>query len=203
MGSCFISEAQKISRYEWWWTLGHPFAAVKVKLMSKKCYEIYNRQANAVLNSKSGAEVSKNLDKFSNGGKLDAYRHVFFMASFAQKVKSKKLRKLGRAHEKTNYKMFLKNKQEYGEISDSLSSVMDLFNNEIAFKIGSENKKLNANELSDLAIEQIKSGKALVMKRKKNGTYLDCNDQPIDLNLYIKNWSVPKCLVPSDYNYPD
>ncbi|MGZ4100232.1 MAG: DUF6973 domain-containing protein, partial [Bacteroidia bacterium] len=113
--------AQKRSKYEWCWAFSHPIAAIKVKHISKTCYAVY----------KHDLTIREQLDTFSNGGKLDAFRHVFFMAAFAQKVKTKKLRKLGIAHEKGNYQAFLHSKKEEGEIADSISTVMDLQNNEV------------------------------------------------------------------------
>ncbi len=188
---CVLSQSAGGSKYERWWALGHPFAAIKVKLISKKCYQIYNK------------DLGGKLDNFSNGGKLDAFRHVFFMAAFSQKVKTKKLRKLGCAHEKANYKQFLKLKTEFNESPDSLSTIMDLQNNELAFKNAAETKKLSLPELEKYVIDKIKTGNAFIMKRKKNGTYLDCVNNVIDLNLFKGKWSVPKCLVRSDENYMD
>ncbi|MCE3260239.1 MAG: hypothetical protein K0S12_1880, partial [Bacteroidetes bacterium] len=137
-------------------------------------------------------------DHFSNGGKLDAYRHVFFMAAFAQKVKVKKLRKLGKAHEKGNYLQFKRFSLEDGEIPDSLGTVMDLHNNEIGLSLGASNKTLPLPELEKLALEEIAKGKALIMKRRSDGSYTDCSGSYTDLKLYIKTWNIPKCLVSSD-----
>ncbi|MBK7668826.1 MAG: hypothetical protein IPJ32_16710 [Sphingobacteriaceae bacterium] len=124
------------SRYEKCWAITHPFAALKVRKIYKTCAPFYEE-----------VKKTKALDTFENGGKLDAFRHTFFMAAFSQKIKTKKIRKLGIAHEKGNYTHFLKNIKEDGELADSLSSVMDIKNNELGFKIGNTNKK---KDLSDL-----------------------------------------------------
>jgi hypothetical protein len=183
-----LLQAQKRSKYEWRWAFTHPVAALKVKLISKKCYHIYNLKVREAV-----------PDSFSNGGKLDAYRHVFFMAAFAQKVKSKKIRSLGIAHEKGNRKDFERNIPEDGEIPDSLSTVMDLANNESGITIGASNKRLSIDSLNKLVLVMIEQGNSVIMKRRKDGTYLDCNDKPLDLKLYFRRWSIPKCLVKSDY----
>lgn len=189
---CIFAQSPSYSKYERKWAFFHPFAAVKVKLISKKCYRIYSLQF-----------IRTELDSFSNGGKLDAFRHIFFMGAFAQKVKIKKLRKLGEAHEKANYKMFLNSCKEFGERGDSLGSVMDILNNELAFKMAEQNKKLSLIELQQLVLTEIKHGTAIIVKRKRNGNYLDCRDQIIDLKIYSNRWSVPKCLVKSNYIYID
>lgn len=187
------SFAQKRSLPEWLWAVSHPFAAVKVKKISKECYRIYT----------TDKIIITELDNFSNGGKLDAFRHVFFMAAFSQKIKIKKLRKLGKAHEKGNYKQFLRSSVEDGEVPDSLSSVMDLKNNEVGFVNGIENKTVSLENLRTIIITKVKAGEAFIMKRKINGTYIDCSGGIINTELYKGKWTIPKCLVSSNYQYQD
>lgn len=182
-----LVNAQKPFREEIVWGIWHPFAALKVKKMYSKSYEIYKQPT-----------IKMALDSFNNGGKLDAFRHVFFMATFAQKIKTKKLKKLGIAHEKGNYRQFLKHQNEEGERPDSLSNVMDLKNNQLGLIIGSENKKSPIDELKQKVIKEISSGKALIILRNTKGLYVDCNNSIIDNKLYINKWYIPKCLVPSD-----
>ena len=187
----FATRAQlpKPGKYERRWALWHPFSALKVKRVTVRCNALVMR-----INLKS------ELDSFSNGGLLDAYRHGFYMAAYTQKIKVPKLRKLGKAHEKSNYRQFLKSKKEDGEVADSLSSIMDLFNNELGFKIGTNNKKESLDRLSIKVIEEIKEGNALVMKRNNTGAYLDCDGNLIDFKKYNGVWNVPKCLILSKNN---
>lgn len=168
------------------WAIFHPIAAFKIKNIYNKCHPIY-------------LEVKKSnvLDSIENGGNLDAFRHCFYMAAFAQKIKAKKIRRLGKAHEKTNFKDFKKTHLEFGEAPDSLSSVMDLYNNEIGLKIGLENKKMDLTALSKQIIIEINDGKALKMKRNNFGDYLNCEGKTIHLNEYKNKWNIPKCLVRS------
>ena len=175
------------SRYEKKWALSHPFAALKVKKIYKKCFPYYN-------------EIKKLgvLDTCENGGKLDAFRHTFFMPAFAQKIKARKIRKLGIAHEKGNYIQFLNRINEPGELPDSLSSVMDLYNNELGLKIGSQNKKTDLKDLKDLVIVEIKKGNSVYFKRNSKGQYLNCDGGIIVLDDYKTKWFVPKCLIPSN-----
>jgi len=183
---CFLAKSQKISKYEKIWALMHPIAAIKVKHISKKCYKIYEQ-----------INKSRRLDTNGNGGKLDAFRHTFFMAAFVQKIKIKKIYKLGIAHEKTNYKQFLNNELENGELPDSIGTEMDLKNNNIGFEIGNNAKKISLVELSELVISDIKGGLAFIIKRNENGNYVDC-DGNIILPDETKKWSNKKCLVKSN-----
>ena len=184
------AHAQQVSKWDILWGISHPFSAIKIKKISKSLIGIYN------LN-----ELKLELDSFENGGKLDAFRHTFFMAAFAQNVRISKLRKLGLAHEKGNYRQFLKNQKENKEIPDSMGTVMDLFNNELGFKIGSENNKISLIDLKNSVLKEIQNGNALIIKRDKLGNYIDCENSIIDITLFFKKWYVPKCLVKSDYVY--
>ena len=180
-------QAQKFgsrSRYEKRWAIFHPIVALKVKKIYKKCLPLYNF-----------IKKDRVLDTCENGGKLDAFRHVFFMAAFAQKIKVKKVRKLGIAHEKGNYADFLKGINEQGELPDSLSSVMDLYNNELGLKIGSANKKTDLRDLRDILTEEIKKGSAVYFKRNLNGQYQTCSGEIIVLSHYKMKWFIPKCLI--------
>jgi hypothetical protein len=185
--SSSLVNGQKPFKEDVLWAIGHPFAAIKVKKMYSKTYVICEQPNTKIA-----------LDNFNNGGKLDAFRHVFFMAAFAQKIKIKKLKKLGIAHEKGNYRQFKKHQNEEGERPDSLSNVMDIKNNDLGLKIGSENKKISLADLKELVINEIKNGKAQIIKRNKQEMYVECNDQIIDMQLYKGKWFVPKCLVPSN-----
>lgn len=192
MPALLFSQKPGKSKFEKKWALAHPFAAIKVKRIYRQAMPFYNDQLNF-----------KQLDSFSNGGKLDAFRHVFFMAAFTQKVKVKKIRALGQAHEKANRYNAFHGKKEHGEVPDSISTVMDLKNNETGFLMGSSNKKIPLSELRIKAIDLINQGEALIIKRDKNGNYLTCSDQLIDLKSDISGWNTPKCLVHSNLVYKD
>jgi hypothetical protein len=178
----------KLSKYEKSWALWHPFAAVKIKQHQAEMYAVYK-------------EVKQQhvLDTFENGGKLDAFRHTFAMAYFSTFVKTKKLRKLGKAHEKANHRQFLHSlPDEDGELSDSLSSVMDLQNNEVAFSLAKEIKKLSTEEIKQKILLLIKNGDVFIMKRNAQGQYLDYDNRIIPVEK-LKVWTNPKCLIKSSY----
>lgn len=187
-GICYCQKISKRSSYEKRWALGHPFAALKTKKIYRKCLPFY-------------LEVKKtgSLDTCENGGKLDAFRHAYFMAAFAQKINVKKIRKLGIAHEKGNYKRFLKGEKEDGELADSLSTVMDLHNNELGLKIGQANPHMDYKKLRDEVATQIFSGKSLFFKRNARNQYVTCNGNLIILDDFKNKWFIPKCLIGSDW----
>jgi hypothetical protein len=180
----YCQKFSSLSKFEKRWVLSHPFAAVKCKKLYKQVYPIL-------------IEVKKNgeLDIYENGGKLDAFRHSFVMAVYAQKIKVKKIRKLGMAHERGNELQFKNKELEEGELPDSVGVTMDIYNNEIGFKIGSSNKKINSIDLKLKVMEAIENQQMLFVSRNQFGEYLDCNKQIINLEFWKNKWNVPKCLV--------
>src|SRR6201987_1493196 len=174
-----------LSKYEKHWAVWHPFASIKLKKHQVEMYAVYKE-----------VKQQRLLDTFENGGKLDAFRHTFAMTYFSKFVKAKKLRKLGKAHEKANYKQFLHHlPDEDGELSDSLSSIMDLKNNDIALSLTKEVKKLSTEEIKQKIIGLIKTGSVFIIKRNAQGQYIDCNNQIIPPEKIKGIWNTPKCLV--------
>lgn len=141
----FALQSQIKGKYQYRWALFHPVAALKVKHIYKKNYFIYQK-----------VKQEKILDTFENGGKLDAFRHGFFMACFAQKISSKKLMKLGIAHEKDDVRLYRKKqKAEYADVPDSASIQMDLHNNGIGIMLGKKYRKISTLQLKDTIIKYI------------------------------------------------
>lgn len=176
-----------LSKYEKRWAFFHPFAALKIKKHKDEMLAIYKE-----------VKEQKTLDIFENGGQLDAFRHVFSMAYLSKFVSTKKLRKLGEAHEKGNYLQYLKGENEHGELPDSLSSVMDLKNNEVGLSLKKEVKQLSIQETKKMVVELVKNGWAIIIKRNSDGLYVDCNGNIITRAPMYKRWSWPKCLVQSN-----
>lgn len=187
-----LSQTVKPSCYELRWAFFHPIAGLKVKKISRQIGPVY-----------LAGKIAPALDSFANGGRSDAYRHVLYMAAFAQKIKVRKLRQLGRIHEKANYRNFLNAGTEEGERADSLSCEMDLYNNELGFEIGRSTHDPDPQALSLLVISALSEGRGRIMKRDARGNYLDCDGQTIVAEKYVGKWHVPKCLVASNYRYSD
>lgn len=173
-----------ISKYEIRWAFFHPIASLKIKKHLPEAMTVYKE-----------IKSSKQLDTLESGGKLDAFRHTFTMAYLSRFVKVKKLRKLGKAHEKGNKLHFFKSHQEYGERADSLACEMDLRNNELGFLNGESRKDIKIEKLKELVLVQIKQGNAWYLKKNNKNEYISCDNEPINLNLYIGKWFVPKCLI--------
>lgn len=174
------------------WSLAHPIAAVRIKKISTVCQPLYD------------SLVRRGIpDQYPNGGKLDALRHVYFMAAFAQKIKPSKLKKLGIAHELGNRKNFMRHQFEEGELADSLSCEMDLYNNLIGIEIGKNAQHNSVAALLRLVLLEIEKGNAIIMLRNKKGAYLNCEGEIIEPQVYSNKWKIPKCLVKSNAQAKD
>jgi len=176
-----IINLKSISLPELKWAIFHPIAALKVKKIKIQCDKFYQ-----------DSSLKIQLDKYENGGKLDAFRHIFYMSAFSKSIKIKKLRKLGVAHEKANYRQFLKGKKENNELPDSLGSVMDLNNNEIAFKLINQTRNLSLSDLKNEIVRLIQKNGAYYILRDSNGNYLNCSNFIITIG---KTWQNEKCLI--------
>lgn len=176
----------KLSRPEKCWVIFHPFKA-------KKAFQI-SLEARRVSDS---IQKTNLLDRDSNGGQVDAFRHCYWMATLAQKIGKCSAKSLGKAHEKGNYRQYKKGTLEEGTLPDHKSSMMDLKNNEIGIEIYKNNKKATKKELLLLIIKKIKEGNLQILKKDEKGNYLDCKGSLLTTNEYYGKWENSKCLTPS------
>lgn len=179
----------RLSGPERCWVITHPFLA-------KKAFQIA-LEARAV-----SKEMEKDslLDGDSDGGRVDAFRHAYWMARMAQTFCWKKAVKLGKAHEKGNYKSFKKRKlDEELVLPDSASSIMDLHNNDIGAAIGCLNPVTSQDSLKSLVRESIVNGKMMIISKNPNGKPKDCLGELIDMSKYSNSWNIPKCLISSGF----
>ena len=183
----FVKRFFKLRYPEKIWVLSHPFIALKATKTSSEA----QKNANQLINDPI-------LDGDYNGGQVDAFRHAFWMATLTLQFGEKKARNLGIAHEKGNRIDFLKLTHEEGTIPDSISSAMDLKNNEIGIKIALSNPHITIDELKQLIIEKILNGELWIINKDNHGNYLDWENNVIDLAKWKGKWYNPKILIPSN-----
>lgn len=181
-----------VSRYERCWAIKHIFVAKKAWNISQYVRQVTDSVA------KSGI-----LDGDINGGQVDAFRHAFWMAMLTQNMSYHKAFRLGVAHEKGNYLDYKKHRNEEGQLPDKISSDMDLCNNNIGIEIGREakaqNPAISADSIKLIVIKYILNGKMKVIKKNKEGAFLDANDNIIKADSLVGKWENEKVLVSSDY----
>lgn len=178
----------RISRPEFFWVLAHPFVAKKALKTSREVLIITIKQ-----------KKLNYPDTLISGGNLDAFKHAFWMACLSSKIGKKKAIKLGKAHEKGNFIEYKKNKKEDGQTPDSLSSVMDLWNNLLGAEIYSETKTRDIEALKQNVLLAVKNGRAKKFKFNEKNEFIDCNEKTIDLSQWKGRWFIPKCLINSGY----
>ncbi|WGH74660.1 hypothetical protein P8625_11245 [Tenacibaculum tangerinum] len=171
------------------WVLLHPFKAKKAYALSLEVSRISD-----------SLKVSPLLDGDAAGGKVDAFRHAFWMALLQQEIGEKAARSLGKAHEKDNYKTYKEQKREDGVVPDQISSKMDLFNNEVGLSLSKEGGNLPKNGLIYRVINALHQGKLKVIKKDTLGRFLTCSGKLIPEKTLIGTWENDKCLVDSNYN---
>jgi hypothetical protein len=137
------------SRYEIIWAVSHPLCALKVQKIYHQNLRFYDKE---YLKNKGLTD--------SCDGKTDAFRHIFFMALFSQKCSARKIYKLGVAHERKNYRCYLKKNCREVCPSDTLSILMDIQNNHIGIALGKSFKTVSPEMMRCIVIDRILNGKA-------------------------------------------
>lgn len=188
---CLVAQSsfRKLSRPEKCWVIFHPSKAKKALKITKEVQVVVDSI------KKSGVIGTDN-----NGGNLDAFKHAYWMACLTLEIGRKEALKLGKAHEKGNYLQFKKNQFEDMTLPDSVSSEMDLSNNEFgAFSLG------NCKNLSKITVQKkvmdgLANGKLTVIKKDEQGNFLTCNGAVINMKDWTGKWGIPKCLIPLTYH---
>ena len=167
------------------WALLHPFKAKKAFKISNEAIKISDSIATTNL-----------LDKDKAGGKVDAFRHAYWMAILQIEIGEKAAFSLGKAYEKANYKSF-KNGILEDEISaDKASKQMDLFNNNMGLTYSFKGDLRSKNGLIYKIVNAIKRGDLKVIKKDSLGNYLTCSGSIISKE-NLKKWNNSKCLITS------
>lgn len=174
----------KLSSAEKKWVLKNLFVANKAKEITQKVLIEVNKTMQENV-----------LDTIINGGKIDAFRHGYWMALLTQKIGKKKALSLGVAHEAGNYTQFKKGQFEDKALPDSISGVMDLKNNITGAELGLEYPNLNDKELKSVVITKIKQGDFVILKKNAAGKFVNCENEIV---IPEKKWNLNYCLVKSN-----
>ena len=177
---------KKLSCAEKTWVVFHPFKAKKAQKISLEAQRVADSIATTNL-----------LDGDKSGGQVDAFRHAYWMARLRQEIGKNAARQLGKAHEKTNYQQYKKNKLEDGEQPDEISSKMDLYNNDIGLGYTRKNVPHPKDGLIYSIVNGILAGKNKVIKKDRNSNYLTCNEETISKKSLKGKWKNNKCLIDS------
>lgn len=185
-----LKKFMDLSSPEKFWVIAHPFIASKALRISDRAKEVTQEE--------SGKGV---LDHYGNGGKLDAFRHAFWMATLGLAVNPRKAINLGKAHERGNERDFKKHRTEEGEIPDLIAVEMDLWNNQIGISIAKSNPDAVEKEIRKRVKERIKNGNCKIIKKGNQGNFLSEDNELITDEEWKGKWINKRCLVKSNYSY--
>lgn len=178
----------KLGREEKLWVILHPFSAGEAYEISMHVEDLSNKMKD-----------SAKLDADLSGGKLDAFRHAYWMALLTKHIGPKRARWLGNAHERKNRRDFENNRTEEGFVPDKVSVMMDLFNNEVGIQIGKDFKDFSDEALKEKVLQYIEKGNMLVVKKDRKANSLDAAGELIPNENWEGKWENDRVLVPSDY----
>jgi hypothetical protein len=180
-------KSQKISCPEKWWAAKHLFIAHKAFSLTRYSLSVTDSIGR-----------TKTLDGNLHGGQLDAFKHAFWMATLTQNFKWKKAQSLGLAHEKGNFRSFIKASKK-GTIDghDQISADMDLWNNEKGIAIGMAWKCCEKSILLQAVLDSIMNGSMRIIRMNLRGEFLDTEGNVVPAENYKGKWINNKCLVPS------
>jgi hypothetical protein len=182
-----LKKFAKISNPEKCWAFAHPFVARRALKVTMRSYAVTDSI------KKSGSIGADN-----NGGKLDAFKHAFWIASVSSAIGPRKALKLGVAHEKGNKLQFKKHQLEDEILPDSISSVMDLHNNEQGAGVVKGIEKYSIPQLQEKIMQLLLQGQLFCIKKDEQGNFLTCTGERIDLQQWKGKWGIPKCLIASN-----
>jgi len=178
----------KVSVSEKIWAVKHPFVALRAIKITRHVLGVTDSIKNTLI-----------LDGDADGGQVDAFRHAYWMALLSSSIGERKALSLGKAHEKGNFRQFVKARRRGELISqDSIASAMDFFNNKIGSGIGITNKTADKKHIQNLIISSLLTGEMLIISKDFENNSLDCNGNLINSELLNFLWITPRCLVPSD-----
>ncbi len=173
------------------WVITHPFKA-------KRAMQISNETRNVtelIMND-------SDLDGDYAGGQVDAFRHLYWMFGLAEQIGVRAARKLGKAYEHSNRIDFKKKLLEDDFLPDFMTSEMDLRNNEIGLSLFRQHQFAAKKNRIDICKKKILDGKAFVVKKNKNGQFLNSENHIIKTEDYLGRWFTPKTLVSSNFVRP-
>ncbi|MGD1848205.1 MAG: hypothetical protein ACFB10_22665 [Salibacteraceae bacterium] len=167
------------------WVCWHPMAAAKAQKISQEA----RFRSDSLLNSPV-------LDGDGQGGRVDAYRHAWWMARLAQEIGPRKAISLGKAHEKANHRASRKGQSDGWH--DRAAMEMDLKNNQAGAALVAKGEAITHQELHQRILEAIQSGELWILAKDAQGNYLDCAGKPIPQSAWQGQWITARCLQASN-----
>lgn len=151
--------------------------------------------SNEVLNTMDSLYRENLFETNSEGSRLDAFRHIYWMYSLASEIGIEKSRRIGLIYEDYNQYVFsVRSCSGY----DLAGRLMDEYNNELGLylfsKIGVREKEKVFEEIMNL----ISRGCARIVAKDKLQRSLDVNNNVIPESEWKSQWNNNRCLIKSN-----
>lgn len=182
-----FSDFKKLSRPEKTWVWIHPFVAKKAFRISTLSKNQYDK-----------LKDSLNIVDYENGGKVDAFRHAWWMMNLCDEIGKRRALSLGKAHERKNKHDYKNNQKENGELPDKALVEMDLFNNKVSLELYKPKSKLSYNQKLRFILEELEKGSFLIISRNSEGFCLNQDGEIIQENAWKGKWNNDRTLVKSN-----
>ena len=148
-----------------------------------------------VLNTMDSLYRENLFETNSEGSRLDAFRHIYWMYSLASEIGIEKSRRIGLIYEDYNQYVFsVRSCSGY----DLAGRLMDEYNNELGLylfsKIGVREKEKVFEEIMNL----ISRGCARIVAKDKLQRSLDVNNNVIPESEWKSQWNNNRCLIKSN-----
>ena len=184
---CSARSFWKLSRPEKGWVVSHPFKA-------KRAY-MATMHARQITDSLFRLQIP---DTFRHGGRIDAFRHSYWMAILTHCIGERASRKLGQCHENGNRILYRRGRSEDGFLQDATACEMDLHNNEVGIQLALHHTGSSRGAMASICLDAIQTGQMKILSINSVGEYCDCLGNPVVMmRRGMDKWKLPICLIPS------
>lgn len=151
--------------------------------------------SNEVLNTMDSLYRENLFETNSEGSRLDAFRHIYWMYSLASEIGIEKSRRIGLIYEDYNQYVFsVRSCSGY----DFAGRLMDEYNNELGLYLFSKMGVREKEEVFEEIMNLISRGCARIVAKDKLQRSLDANDNVIPESEWKSQWNNNRCLIKSN-----
>lgn len=151
--------------------------------------------SNEVLNTMDSLYRENLFETNSEGSRLDAFRHIYWMYSLASEIGIEKSRRIGLIYEDYNQYVFsVRSCSGY----DFAGRLMDEYNNELGLYLFSKMRVREKEEVFEEIMNLISRGCARIVAKDKLQRSLDVNDNVILESEWKSQWNNNRCLIKSN-----
>lgn len=151
--------------------------------------------SNEVLNTMDSLYRENLFETNSEGSRLDAFRHIYWMYSLASEIGIEKSRRIGLIYEDYNQYVFSVRPCSGYDLAGRL---MDEYNNELGLYLFSKIGVREKEEVFEEIMNLISRGCARIVAKDELQRSLDANNNVILESEWKSQWNNNRCLIKSN-----